>query len=397
MRCPSTEEKEGEEPAGEGKAESLERGEVEDRTFPFRGGVTLIIGLDDYSVRYAIYKRLDSAAREARQRAFRAAGGRRRGRRVFVRRPAGGLVSPGRPKEEWLKGRTSNRKTCGPPPAPAAAQDGSGKKAAERTLRPAAPGLMPERTPDMSGETENRLLPEPGEIRMRLYGQGLGDCFLLAFPRKGEPDNENPCYLVIDCGVAMSTPEKGVRIRKVVENIDDATGGHIDVLAITHQHFDHISGFQDAWQEWKKITVDAVYLPWTESTARPESTRAPEPSARSSRRRRKRRWRKRRPRTRGAPGFRAQADFLGVSLGVGGSGTVKRPANMDATMEFARDLCPADKIRYFEPGDVFRLPGTDSHGYVLGPPLPDRGREREEVHRAPGGRRGRCIPTDRSA
>jgi hypothetical protein len=150
--------------------------------------------------------------------------------------------------------------------------------------------------PDMPGTPHERLLPEKGEIKMRLYGQGLGDCFLLAFPRKDEP--ENPCYLVIDCGVAMSTPEKELRIRNVVENIHAATGGHIDILAITHQHDDHTSGFQDAWQEWQRITVDALYLPWTESTA------------------------------------------------------------------------ATDKIRYFDPGDVFHLPGTECHGYVLGPPLP---------------------------
>ncbi|MBW8878425.1 MAG: hypothetical protein JF614_25985 [Acidobacteria bacterium] len=206
---------------------------------------------------------------------------------------------------------------------------------------------------------------------MRLYGQGLGDCFLLAFPREDKP--ENPCYLVIDCGVAMSTPDKDVRIKKVVENISVATGGHIDALAITHQHFDHISGFQDAWQEWKTITVDALYLPWTETTAQKgehagtadfrnildqAAKKAMEKAAEM-----------------GIldthPGFRAQGDFLGVSLEAAGGGKIKGPANMDEAMAFARGLCSPDKIRYFEPGDVFRLPETDFHGYVLGPPLPD--------------------------
>jgi hypothetical protein len=55
-----------------------------------------------------------------------------------------------------------------------------------------------------------RLFPAADEIRVRLYGQGLGDCFLLAFPRPGQ--DKNPCYLVIDCGVAMSTPKKDDRM-----------------------------------------------------------------------------------------------------------------------------------------------------------------------------------------
>ncbi|HSS50744.1 MAG TPA: S8 family serine peptidase, partial [Thermoanaerobaculia bacterium] len=55
------------------KKERLERGGSEESDLPpFRGGVTLIIGMDQekYRVRYAIYKRPNSAAREARQREF---------------------------------------------------------------------------------------------------------------------------------------------------------------------------------------------------------------------------------------------------------------------------------------------------------------------------------------
>ncbi|HEX5718846.1 MAG TPA: MBL fold metallo-hydrolase [Thermoanaerobaculia bacterium] len=228
----------------------------------------------------------------------------------------------------------------------------------------------------MAGETEKRLFPDKAEVKMRLYGQGLGDCFLLAFPRRGEP--KNPCYLVIDCGAAMSTPDKDLRIKKVVEDIHAATGGHIDALAITHQHFDHISGFQDAWQEWKKISVDTLYLPWTESTAEEGEHK----SASAFREVLDRAAKKALERAvkedvlDAQPGFRAQADFLGVSLPAAGGGSMEHPANMDEAMVFARGLCPPDKIRYFEPGDVFRLPGTDFHGYVLGPPMPDKKNEK---------------------
>lgn len=220
----------------------------------------------------------------------------------------------------------------------------------------------------MAGEADRRLRPQEGEVKMRLYGQGLGDCFLLAFPRRGEP--ENPCYLVIDCGVAMSTPDRDLRIKRVVEDLDAATGGHLDALAVTHQHFDHISGFQDAWQEWKKIQVDAVYLPWTEATA----AQGEHKSTKDFREVLDRAARKalEKAATEGTvaahPGLGAEADFLGVDRSA--AGTARGPANMDEAMAFVRELCPPDKFRYFEPGDVFRLPGTDFHGYVLGPPLP---------------------------
>jgi hypothetical protein len=221
----------------------------------------------------------------------------------------------------------------------------------------------------MPGETKRLKTDQPGQIKMRLYGQGLGDCFLLAFHRKDDP--ENPCYLVIDCGVAKSTPDKDLRIKKVVEDIHDATGGHIDILVITHQHYDHISGFLDAGPEWKKIKVDALYLPWTEAAAATgehggtadfrrvldeAAKRALEKAAETGI-------------VDAQPGFRAQADFLGVTLGADGEGGDLAP--MDDAMAFARGLCPGN-IRYFEPGDVFCLPRTDFHGYVLGPPLPDK-------------------------
>lgn len=223
----------------------------------------------------------------------------------------------------------------------------------------------------MPEDNDQRLLPRPGEVRMRLYGQGLGDCFLLAFPRRGEP--ENPCYLVIDCGVAMSTPDKVLRTKRIVEDLKLATGGHLDALALTHQHFDHISGFQDAWQEWGEIRVDALYLPWTEAT----SEGGEHASATSFRKILERAAQKALERAAqeglldSQPAFRAQADFLGISLAAAeAGGRLEGPGNMDEAMDFARGLCPPGEIRYFEPGDVFRLPGTDFHGYVLGPPLP---------------------------
>lgn len=212
----------------------------------------------------------------------------------------------------------------------------------------------------------SRLLPAPKEIKVRLYGQGLGDCFLLAFPRE---DRENPCYMVIDCGAALSTPARDDRARKVVADIRAATGGHLDVLAITHQHFDHISGFDDAWAEWKTLSIDALYLPWTESDA-PTGDHKSVSKLREALDRAAKKALERASASDLAsePAFRAQADFLGFDLGGGG---LAAAGGMDGTMERIRSLCPPDRVRYFEPGDVFQLPGTACHGYVLGPPLPD--------------------------
>lgn len=110
------------------------------------------------------------------------------------------------------------------------------------------------------------VLERPGEVVVRMYGQGFGDCFLLALPRAGEEpeDLENPVYVVIDCGVFFQTPGEAKRMRAVVENLRRATGGVIDLLVATHEHYDHLCGFKHAAKEWKEIEVRTVWVAWTE-------------------------------------------------------------------------------------------------------------------------------------
>ena len=107
------------------------------------------------------------------------------------------------------------------------------------------------------------MLPPAGGVRVRMYRQGLGDCFLVCF-RKSD---DTPFYLLIDCGVIAGAPEgKDVNIRKVAENIAAETGNHLDLLAITHEHWDHVSGFHPSQAQgvFEAMTIDKVWLAWTE-------------------------------------------------------------------------------------------------------------------------------------
>src|SRR5215217_5276026 len=120
------------------------------------------------------------------------------------------------------------------------------------------------------------LQPNANEVLVRMYGQGLGDCFLLAFPRAGQQDGARPVYVVIDCGVIGGTPDGPARMKRIVEDIKLTTldpklteergkpTGHIDVLAISHEHWDHLSGFVQAEEEWNQIEVDTIWTAWTE-------------------------------------------------------------------------------------------------------------------------------------
>jgi hypothetical protein len=113
---------------------------------------------------------------------------------------------------------------------------------------------------------------EPGQVAIRAYCHGLGDCFLLRFGR----ENEEPFSMVIDCGIILGTPSPEVQIRPVVQDIFKETGGElaadgtvskrakVDLLVNTHEHWDHLSGFIQAQSDWDAIDFDQVWFAWTE-------------------------------------------------------------------------------------------------------------------------------------
>src|SRR5688500_7339866 len=104
----------------------------------------------------------------------------------------------------------------------------------------------------------------PNRVLIRMYGQGVGDCFLLTFPRAGAGAGERPVHVLIDCGVVGGTPGGPERMRRVVRDVRETTGGRLDLLVITHEHWDHLSGFVQAEEEWRRIEVGALWTAWTE-------------------------------------------------------------------------------------------------------------------------------------
>ncbi|MDL2403111.1 MBL fold metallo-hydrolase [Rhizobium mayense] len=99
-------------------------------------------------------------------------------------------------------------------------------------------------------------------VRIRMYRHGLGDCFLLSFP-KGQ---EKHLHMLIDCGVVLGTGEPGSVMRQVAQNVKDATGGVLDVVVITHEHWDHLSGFDEKQARglFDTMEIKELWLAWTE-------------------------------------------------------------------------------------------------------------------------------------
>src|SRR5436190_22525695 len=99
--------------------------------------------------------------------------------------------------------------------------------------------------------------------KVRMYRQGLGDCFLISLPRTN--GSKRPFYVMIDCGVVLGTSDPGTIMTQVMDNIVEVTGGQIDILIATHEHWDHLSGFVQAPESFKRLKVGQVWLAWTEN------------------------------------------------------------------------------------------------------------------------------------
>lgn len=98
----------------------------------------------------------------------------------------------------------------------------------------------------------------PG-VRVRMYRQGLGDCFLVTFDVGGDET-----HLLIDCG-SLGATTTGVKLRDVVADIRQTTGDHLHALIATHEHRDHVSAFGSERTAFEAMRVDRVWLAWTEN------------------------------------------------------------------------------------------------------------------------------------
>src|SRR4030095_2670002 len=99
------------------------------------------------------------------------------------------------------------------------------------------------------------------KIRVRMYRQGLGDCFLLTVRTGPEP-----VHMRFACGTLAATTT-AVRMRDVVANIASETKSHIHLLIATHEHKDHLSGFNSERKAFKPFKVDHAWAAWTENPA----------------------------------------------------------------------------------------------------------------------------------
>ena len=110
-----------------------------------------------------------------------------------------------------------------------------------------------------------RLLPPENGVTVRMYRQGHGDCFLIAFPREG---GDEPYYVMIDCGYKPGSQAylgHGKPLADVVKHLHASCGGHLDLAILTHEHQDHLNGIWKSPKPYfETFEIDETWVAWTE-------------------------------------------------------------------------------------------------------------------------------------
>ena len=214
----------------------------------------------------------------------------------------------------------------------------------------------PQRRPSAKSTAAKSSAAGDYRAKIRMYRQGLGDCFLISLPRKGD----EPYYVMIDCGVILGTADPSTIMTKVVENIVAATGGEIDLLIATHEHWDHLSGFIQAKDSFDKLKIREVWLGWTEDGTDPLTSKLKKEknAALASLR-----LGLSHLQLAGARAGDAAAELSGILEFFGAA----KGASTGDALDNVRKMSP--KLRYCLPTDAPTEPaGTGTRFYVLGPP-----------------------------
>lgn len=95
-------------------------------------------------------------------------------------------------------------------------------------------------------------------VAIYMFKMGTGDCFLLKFMAKKTVKYK----MLIDCGTISGGKEK---LLPILETLKKKAENHVDLLVVTHEHKDHVYGFEVGESLFgEDFKVDAVWMAWSE-------------------------------------------------------------------------------------------------------------------------------------
>ncbi|WP_025035933.1 hypothetical protein [Bradyrhizobium sp. DOA9] len=220
-----------------------------------------------------------------------------------------------------------------------------------------------------------------------MYRGLLGDFFLVR-----HTVGSRAFKMLIDCGVLQcigseaAKPSTALGKKRIVANVAnfiDECEGHVDLVVATHEHYDHLSGFILAREQFEHFTIGKVWLAWTEDRT--------DKLANNYRNKTKKalaalvRLALNPALAAGGDSMRTVSDLLQFYGGLDSlrddalglakpadDGNLSGNASCEAVLAWLRKRAGTGNVSFLKPGDVVRW-GLDDmfRAYVLGPPRDD--------------------------
>lgn len=100
------------------------------------------------------------------------------------------------------------------------------------------------------------------DVVIHMYKMGTGDCFVLKFMAGKTVSHK----MLIDCGRHCFNCRHS-EITPFIETLQKDVEGHVDVLVVTHEHTDHVVGFDAGkaiFTDKKQFKADNIWMAWSE-------------------------------------------------------------------------------------------------------------------------------------
>ncbi|WP_374656751.1 MBL fold metallo-hydrolase [Phenylobacterium sp.] len=217
--------------------------------------------------------------------------------------------------------------------------------------------------------------PPKTRVTVRMYRNLLGDCFLVRIAAK-----EAVSHILIDCGILQNVEGDKALMQAVAADVAKTVKNRLDLLVVTHEHHDHISGFAHARDVFfdPAFKIDNLWMAWTENEEDPQAKAL---NARFDRTKQALAFALDRGQALAAAGTPGVHDvlsglenFIGP-LAAAGSDLALDPAGGRMTgkvvMRRLKEKTRQDggTVSFLEPGQVLTTPGAAGlTAYVLGPP-----------------------------